>query len=118
MENGRRGVTEPEFVPNTNEDEVNLEHVLPKRATAADWGAQFNADERRDFIHRLGNLTLLQKGPNGRIGNKSFAVKRPILAASSFELTKEVGAVADWTKDTIKDRQLRLAALAPRVWPR
>ncbi|MBI3971299.1 MAG: DUF262 domain-containing protein [Chloroflexi bacterium] len=81
LENGKQGHKEPEFVPNSNEDQVNLEHVLPKRASASDWGAQFNADERRDDVHRLGNLALLQKGPNGRIGNKSFSVKKPVLSS-------------------------------------
>jgi hypothetical protein len=84
----------------------------------ADWGGEFTADERRDYLHRLGNLSLLQKSPNGRIGNKSFAVKKPILAASKFALTAQIGAEAGWTKETIKKRQEELATLAATVWPR
>lgn len=118
LERGQSGQAEPEFVPNSNEEQVNLEHVLPKRASAADWGAQFNADERREYLHRLGNLALLQKGPNGRIGNKPFSAKKHILTASTFALTAEIGSETDWTKDKIKARQTRLAALAVRVWPR
>ena len=97
---------------------MNLEHILPKRATAADWGGQFNSDERRDYVHRLGNMVLLQKGPNSRIGNKPFSVKKPILEQSAFALTAEVGAEDDWTKTTIRDRQMTLAQLAGKVWPR
>jgi len=118
LERGKRGEAEPEFVPNSNEEEVNLEHVLPKRASAADWGSEFNADERREYLHRLGNLSLLQKGPNGRIGNKPFAAKKAILTKSGFALTAEIGGEADWTKDKIKERQARLAALAVKVWAR
>jgi hypothetical protein len=118
LQRGKSGEAEPEFVPNSNEEQVNLEHVLPKRASAADWGGEFNADERRDYVHRLGNLSLLQKGPNGRIGNKPFGVKKPILAKSAFTLTAEIGAEANWTKDTITERQKRLAELAVTVWPR
>ena len=95
LENAKGGVAEPEFVPNANEEEVNLEHVLPKRASATDWGAQFNADERRDYLHRLGNLALLRKGLNGRIGNKPFTVKKPILAMSTFQLTTEISTEPD-----------------------
>ena len=84
LEQGRRGDKEPEFVPNSNEEQVNLEHVLPKRASHADWGAAFSADERKDYVNRLGNMALLQKGPNGRIGNKSFAAKKAILQKSKF----------------------------------
>jgi hypothetical protein len=118
LENGKRGDKEPEFVPNANEDQVNLEHILPKRASASDWGAQFNTDERRDDVHRLGNLALLQKGPNGRIGNKPFSLKKPVLSASAFALTVEAGGEPDWTRDAIRERQKKLASLAVKVWPR
>ncbi|MDZ4179658.1 MAG: DUF262 domain-containing protein [Coriobacteriia bacterium] len=118
LEKGKRNEAEPEFVPNDNEEQVNLEHVLPKRARAADWGAAFDADERKEYLHRLGNLALLQKGPNGRIGNKSFSDKKVVLSGSGFQLTNEVSAETDWTKRAIGDRQARLAALAVKVWTR
>lgn len=79
LERQNAGEKEPELVPNSNEEEVNLEHVLPQRATAKDWGTSFNEEERRTFLHRVGNLALLKKVPNGRIGNKAFSVKGPIL---------------------------------------
>ena len=118
LEGARMGDPEPELVPNANEDQVNLEHVLPKSPTPADWGSAFNADERRDWVYRIGNLALLKKGPNGRIGNKPFSVKKPILAASQLQLTSEIGAEADWTPKAIQERQVRLASLAVGVWPR
>jgi uncharacterized protein DUF1524 len=92
--------------------------VLPKNASDADWGATFTQDERKDWVFRLGNLTLLQKGPNGRIGNKPFTIKQPVLAASAFQLTKEIGMLPDWTPTGIKNRQEGLAQLAVKVWPR
>jgi hypothetical protein len=118
LENGAQGTSEPEFVPNSNEDQVNLEHVLPKNATDADWGAAFTPDERKDWVFRVGNLALLQKGPNGRIGNRPFTIKKPVLVASAFQLTKEIGVLPDWTPTGIKNRQERLAKLAVKVWPR
>lgn len=118
LEKGSKNEAEPEFVPNDNEEQVNLEHVLPKRAKQADWGAAFTTDERKEYVYRIGNLALLQKGPNGRIGNKSFSDKKAALSASAFALTKEVGAETDWTKQAISTRQGRLAALAVQVWPR
>jgi hypothetical protein len=118
LENASSGQAEPEFVPNDNEEQVNLEHVLPKRAKQADWGAAFTTDERKEYVHRIGNLALLQKGPNGHIGNKPFHDKKPVLNASAFELTKEIGNETDWTKKTIAERQARLAAIALKVWSR
>jgi hypothetical protein len=117
LEKGKIGEAEPELVPNENEEHVNLEHVLPRNATDADW-PQFTPDERKVYLHRIGNMALLQKGPNGRIGNRPFSVKKPILAASQLELTKEAGAESDWTTTVIHERQGELAKLAVGVWPR
>jgi hypothetical protein len=118
LEKGSKNEAEPEFVPNQNEEQVNLEHVLPKHAKEGDWGSCFTSDERKEYVHRLGNLALLQKGPNGRIGNKAFADKKTALSNSAFQLTKEIGVEPGWTKETISARQERLAALAVSVWPR
>jgi hypothetical protein len=118
LEKGKKGEKEPELVPNADEDQLNLEHVLPKNSTEADWGDTFTPDERKDSVFRIGNLALLQKGPNGRIGNKSFAVKKPILEASQLILTKEVGAKPKWSPTEIQLRQERLSKLAVTVWPR
>ncbi len=118
LERGNSGEFEPELVPNTNEEQVNLEHVLPKRAADDDWGMHFDAEERKDYVYRLGNLSLLKKGPNDRIGNKPFVDKKPILKKSALKLTSEIGGESDWTKETINKRQVELAILATKVWPR
>lgn len=118
LEKGIQGELEPELVPNENEEQVNIEHILPQRATEEDWGAHFAEDERGDYIYRLGNMALLKKGPNGRIGNKAFSEKKPVLMSSSFELTKQVATETDWTPEAIKNRQAGLAKLAVSVWPR
>jgi hypothetical protein len=117
LERKAQGTAEPELVPNANEEQVNLEHVLPKNATAAEW-SQFSADERKDHVDRIGNLCLLAKGPNGRIGNKSFAIKKPILSASALLLTQAAGANPNWTKGVVTSRQADLAELAVQTWPR
>jgi hypothetical protein len=111
------GNSEPELVPNSNEEQLNLEHVLPKSPTETDW-PKFTPDEKKDLVNRIGNMVLLQKGPNGRIGNQPFAVKKPILSASELRLTAEAGAEAHWTPEVIKRRQERLANFAVKVWPR
>ena len=117
LELQERGDAEPEMVVNENVDSVNLEHVLPKSAKLGDW-PNFSDEDKRVYVDRIGNVCLLQKGPNGRIGNKSWAIKKPILAASTLRLTAAVVAAADWTKAEIDARQISLAALAVQTWPR
>ncbi len=108
---------EPELVPNANEDEVNLEHVLPKKATHANW-PQFSVDQRRALLHRIGNLVLLSKTPNANLGNRSFRDKKPTLDASELVLTNKVGATRSWSEGAIERRQKELAKLAVATWRR
>ncbi len=58
----------------------------------------------------------MPKTPNDKLGNKSFATKKPELEASQFVLTQEIGANATWTPAQIRERQTRLAALAISAW--
>lgn len=117
LELQERGENEPELLVNDDVEAVNLEHILPKSAKQAVWPS-FTEDEQRDYVHRLGNMCLLQRGPNGRIGNKSWATKKPILAASSLHLTASAATQADWAKSVIDARQVELAKLAVKAWPR
>ena len=117
LELADRGDAEPELVVNDDIALVNLEHILPKSAQATDWPA-FTADEQRLYVHRLGNLCLLKKGANGRIGNKPWAVKQPVLAQSDLHLTSSAAAEPAWTKTAIEGRQGALAQKAVWCWPR
>jgi hypothetical protein len=117
LERTARGTKEPEMVPNANEDEVNLEHILPRNAKKADWPA-FDLEEIGPWANRFGNHCLLKKSENSKIGNKPWSVKKPILTASSLRLTKRAGKKPDWTKAEIEDRQRFMAARAVKTWPR
>jgi hypothetical protein len=117
LERTAQGEDEPELVPNLDRDQVNLEHVLARNAVRADWPA-FSDDEFSDMKLMLGNQVLLPKTQNANLGNGSFSTKKATLAASSFELTREVGEADDWTPEAIKRHQLRLAELAVATWRR
>lgn len=117
LERTKSGETEPELVPNSNEDEVNLEHILPRNAKLTEWPS-FQADEVSRWSARLGNHCLLKKTENSKIGNRSWMVKRPIVSASSLQLTKMARKNADWTRKEIETRQKVLAKLCVNTWPR
>lgn len=117
LERREQGKDEPELVPNEDEEKVNLEHVFPRNPQAEDWPA-FDGADPSEWAQRLGNLVLLQKSKNTRLGNKSFELKRAVLAASELRLTRTVGEVEDWRPDAIEMRQSALAELALEVWPR
>jgi uncharacterized protein with ParB-like and HNH nuclease domain len=117
LENKKRGEAEPELVPNTDAEAVNLEHILPKNAKPAEWPA-FSPDEAAVYVFRLGNMTLLRKSENRRIGNKPWTVKQPALKKSSLNLNLEIVGEADWIKAVITSRQDKMAPLAVTIWPR
>lgn len=117
LERTASGKAEPELVPNEDEGQVNLEHVLPRSPKADDW-PQFTDEEARAYLHRVGNMALLSKGPNGRIGNKPFVEKKPVLEKSELRLTYEAGAEGDWTPAVIDARQKQMADLAVETWSR
>ncbi|MEU3783411.1 DUF262 domain-containing protein [Streptomyces sp900129855] len=118
LERFKSGKSEPELVPNEDGDQINLEHVLPQNSTPSDWPEYKTAEDRYNWSYRLGNMVLLQKGKNGKIGNKSFFIKSPILAASDLKLTAEVAAYSAWTAAEIAERQKELAKMAVDAWPR
>lgn len=108
---------EPEFVPNRDEGEVNLEHIFARNADISEWPL-FSTVEPEDWIWRLGNLVLLQKSQNERLGNDPFSSKKSVLARSQLLLTNEAGQVPDWSPANIEARQAKLAQIAVRAWRR
>lgn len=115
LERGYAGNPEPELVPNPDEAQINLEHVLPRNAKPGEWPT---FDDIDTWAYQIGNMVLLQKTKNSKIGNRPFASKRETLLESNFALTKEVGGLKEWTPRAVAERQRRLAELAVTVWPR
>lgn len=107
---------EPELVPNTNQEQVNLEHIMPEKLSPA-W-SHIKAEDHDAYCTRLGNLTLLANTPNSKGGNDDFAtVKKPIYKDSDFGITKDIAKKSKWDIAAIEARQEKLAELAVKAWP-
>lgn len=106
---------QPEFIPNSDVDDVNLEHILPQRAKSKDW-PEFDEDQVSFYANRIANMTLLKKGKNSKIGNKAWAIKKPVISESDLELNKEIAATIDWDQDAIDERGVVLSERASAVW--
>ncbi len=92
-----------------------LEHVLPQNASAG-WDA-FSEEELEAMVFRLGNMTLLHDGQNRDLGNADYVAKRPVYAASSFALTRQLAAEnSDWTPERIGARQNWMARQSTSIW--
>lgn len=116
LERTARGEAEPELVPNENEQQVTLEHVLP-RTPSREWQLEDEERSAASALHRrIGNLCLLRQRINSEAGNADFATKRMFLEASSFLLTKRIAEQTTWGENEIDSRQERLAQLAVKTW--
>jgi hypothetical protein len=115
LERQAQGQSQPELIPNANEEEVNLEHVLPLKPEG-NW-PEFDEDTARAYQRRIGNMVLLQQKPNTSLRNASFTKKRPVLASSKFKTTAAVSKCEKWDSMAINTRQQKLAELAVAAWP-
>jgi uncharacterized protein with ParB-like and HNH nuclease domain len=109
-----------EKIVNSDPDEVNLEHILPKNINQH-WNPDNTGvlqDEHRDFVNRLGNLALVPKSKNKKVGSKSFIEKKDELFSqcTEFSTTIKICSYEDWNRGAIEDRQSYLAALAVKAW--
>ena len=107
--------TQPSVIPNSNEQIVNLEHILPQNPSPA-WG-YIDPETAKAYFNRLGNLTLLQKRVNADIGNSGFSEKTKLYQNSIFLITSSIDNYLTWGLEQIEDRQRWLAQLAVKTWP-
>jgi len=84
--------------------DVSIEHICPEKFDTS-WQ---DIDEK--YIGSIGNLVLLDKNINSKIGNKDYPSKKKIiLKESTLITTKEIfNENEKWNIDSIKNRQNQL----------
>lgn len=100
-------------------DKVNIEHILPQNPSE-DWG--LSKSDIKDYVDKIGNLTLLHKTINAEAGNKSIKDKVDVLSKSEISITKDIVVQLKksnnkWGENEIKERQTNFAKIAyEQVW--
>lgn len=93
--------------------QVHLEHIYPKKPMEGHvW------DRGEQWVHRLGNMTLLASKLNTKIQNQPFGKKMRYYKDSQLNVTAQLLGYESWSTDQIEDRQNWLADLALKVWPK
>lgn len=124
--------------------DATVEHILPK-TPGKDWSPddffdrQNDNDERefKSYQDRIGNMTLLTRGPNSKIKNKSFCVKKTEVYVnedtlqitaktvlkmlkceeeSEMDISDETEDIKEWTAKIIDKRSRCFAKLAKIIW--
>jgi adenylate kinase family enzyme len=106
---------DPYFLPNEDQQIINLEHVLPEKP--GDSWPQFTPEMANVFYKRLGNMTLLLAKVNSDLRSKPFIEKKEVYKESPYELTNQIAQIDEWTPDSIILRQAVMAKLAVQTWP-
>jgi hypothetical protein len=95
-----------------NRSEITIEHIMPKKLGHG-WSRV--ANYHKEFLNKLGNLTLLGKGLN--VTNKTFNKKKEeFYKKSTVTLTIGLIAYSQWRKSEIIARQKQMARTAVMVW--
>lgn len=99
---------------------ITIEHVLPQALKDDYWRGHFNEDEHRLWLHRLGNLALLAGIKNYKAKFYPFDRKKEIFSSKndkvSFDTTKAIIEMREWTPTQLKERQAELIRRAVRIW--
>ena len=114
---------------------VEVEHILPQTPTEEVMEAFDKKELYDEYVHKLGNLTLVEKTINCSVGNGLFKDKQPEYFKSNFLLTKSLGGdisvgkstmvnrIAQdlvrfdkWQSQDIQVRQVMLTRLAHKTW--
>lgn len=97
---------------------MTVEHVLPtSEAHWSEWKG-FKDGTHKDWVHRLGNITLLSAQENKSTDkeNSSFDNKRRVLKRSAVMMSKKLAENNKWTPETITKRQEEMARQAAKIW--
>lgn len=124
-------------VPHQWSGAITVEHVLPQGAEPdSNWfrpgssgGSGWTAQASRQWLHKVGNLTLLSGPDNAAVGNRSFSDKKSILLervhgrdahegmpVSTLVLTAQVAREESWTPAVVERRTAELAELLRARW--
>lgn len=96
------------------ENAATIEHILPESAPV-DWETDFPQNVMDNYIHRLGNYTLLESTDNRDAGTLPYLAKRAIFKNSNFQMSQKID-YPDWNPNNLDARQMRMARLATAIW--
>lgn len=97
--------------------DVHIEHIMPQKPDG-EWKILFDKDdsEYKDYLNRLGNLTILQDKKNIRARNKDFDIKKEYYRQSRLSITNKISDYEDWTYNKIIERQEYLFNESKEFW--
>ncbi|VEU36412.1 unnamed protein product [Pseudo-nitzschia multistriata] len=95
----------------------HIEHVLPQHhKNLNSWNETWDPTDASTWKDRLGNLALLNRNTNSKIGNGSFETKKEHLIDSPYPLTKDIAKSQTWDVHAVRRNHDMCIDLARKVW--
>lgn len=99
---------------------ISIEHILPQKSTNNYWMERFQLSEHQQWVHKLGNLTLLGMTKNSESQNFDFIKKKSIYLKSnhkvSFDITKDICQLDEWNMPNLVHRHEVLKSKLKQMW--
>ena len=101
------------------ESDYEVEHIWPSNTSKLNLSPQEAVEHQRD-LHKLGNLTVVTKNDNIRLGNKPFSEKKGIFGDTSKgprpRIQSGLTRFKNWGASAIKRREDRIVKFALERW--
>lgn len=95
-------------------EDCTIEHILPEKYDPK-WNEIFKSDAE-DYIYKLGNYILLEKGYNSAIGTELFEKKKEYYNKSTYVGAKNIAKLSEWTIENLIKHQESMAKTVESVW--
>ena len=101
---------------------LSIEHVLPQTVNGGQWAEWWSDEEAREkWLHRIGNLVLLNRRKNSQAQNYDFADKKEIYFVNenkvvTYALTTQVVSCEQWKEEDIEKRQAEHMKVFKKKW--
>ncbi|GEL78693.1 DUF262 domain-containing protein [Tenuibacillus multivorans] len=107
-------------------NELHLEHIIPQKITTkkskrefGDWESYLGKhakDLHRDYVNRIGNLTLLAQSLNISASNNPFKAKVEEYKKSNIHITKNIAEYSEFKFDQVLERSKQLCEKVVELW--
>ncbi|MDT4956129.1 MAG: hypothetical protein QOJ02_4267 [Acidobacteriota bacterium] len=101
--------------------DATIEHILPQ-TLSPEWREELGEgweQAHRDYVHTLGNLSLVTQEWNSILSNAPFAIKRPKLVAHALRINSDYFSrdISRWDEEAIRNRAVFLTEKILAIWP-
>lgn len=109
-----------ESVLKTYTGRITIEHILPQKMNDQYWIDRFDEDNHQEWLHKLGNLTLISGHKNSEAQNSDFLKKKEVYkkhnSRVSFDITRDLCDIPEFNVEQLISRHERLKATLKKLW--